>query len=91
MVDAHDDDAVRCEYNDWAPSYDADHQDFGGTLLTHFVGMFCRHVPRDVTPILDAGAGTGRLGETLSLHGYGGIVCIDLSQGMLDVAKAKPG
>lgn len=91
LVDAEDPDAVRHEYDNWAPSYDADHLGFGSRLLTRFVGMFCRHVPRDAAPILDAGAGTGRMGSTLSAHGYDNFVGIDLSQGMLDIAKNKPG
>ena len=41
--------------------------------------------------IVDIGAGTGRLGETLFLHGYDNFVGIDLSPGMLDVAARKPG
>ncbi|NNE79337.1 MAG: class I SAM-dependent methyltransferase [Silicimonas sp.] len=91
IVDAKDGKNVQQAYDDWAPSYDADHASFGGPLLTHFVGMFCRHVTHDVTPILDAGAGTGRMGETLTRHGYGGFVAVDLSPGMLDVARTKPG
>ena len=91
IVKAGGGDEVQREYDDWAPSYDADHLGFGGVLLTHFIGMFCRHVPREAAPILDAGAGTGRMGETLAMHGYGGIVGIDLSPGMLEVARTKPG
>ena len=91
MIDARSEGEVREGYDAWAGQYDADHASFGLLLLTHFVGLFCRHVPPGSGPILDAGAGTGRLGETLFLHGYDGFVGIDLSPGMLEVAAAKPG
>ena len=40
-------------------------------------------------PILDAGVGTGILGESLQLLGYDDVMGIDLSQGMLDIAAQK--
>ena len=91
VIDARNETEVRAGYDAWAEKYDDDHVNFGLLLLAHFVGMFCRHVAPGTTPILDAGAGTGRLGETLSLHGYDGFVAIDLSPGMLEVAAGKPG
>ena len=91
VMGARNEAEVRDGYDAWASKYDADHVNFGLLLLTHFVGLFCRHVPTDAAPILDAGAGTGRLGEVLSLHGYGNFVGIDLSSGMLEVAAKKPG
>ena len=39
--------------------------------------------------ILDAGAGTGQLGVALHDAGYAGIEAMDLSAGMLAVARAK--
>ena len=91
VIEARDESEVRAGYDAWATHYDTDHANFGLLLLTHFVGVFCRHVTPGTVPILDAGAGTGRLGETLSLHGYDDFVGIDLSPGMLEVAASKPG
>lgn len=91
VIEARDEAEVRDGYDAWADQYDADHVNFGLLLLTHFVGVFCRHVDPGTAPILDAGAGTGRLGETLSMHGYSDFVGIDLSPGMLEVAASKPG
>lgn len=91
VIAARDEAEVRAGYDAWATDYDADHVNFGLLLLAHFIGVFCRHVKPGMAPILDAGAGTGRLGETLSLHGYGDFVGIDLSPGMLEVAARKPG
>ena len=91
VMQANDENEVREGYDAWAEDYDSDHVNFGLLLLTHFVGMFCRHVKPDAAPILDAGAGTGRLGEVLSLQGYDNFVGIDLSPGMLEIAAGKPG
>lgn len=91
VIEARNEREVRDGYDAWAAQYDADHVNFGLLLLAHFVGVFCRHVAPGTAPILDAGAGTGRLGETLFLHGYDDFVGIDLSPGMLEIAAAKPG
>ena len=90
VIDARDESEVRDGYDAWAGQYDADHVSFGLLLLAHFIGVFCRHVAPGNGPILDAGAGTGRLGEILFLHGYDDFVGIDLSPGMLAIAAAKP-
>ena len=76
-------------YDRWAENYDDDHANFGWPLLVHFVALFCRHVPLDASPILDAGAGTGRVAQYLVPHGYRGLVGIDLSGQMLEVARRK--
>ena len=90
VIEAQTEDEVRDGYDAWAQQYDADHASFGLLLLAQFMGLFCRHVTRGVGPILDAGAGTGRLGEALSLQGYDHFVGIDLSPGMLAIASNKP-
>ncbi len=91
VIEARNEDEVRTGYDAWAEKYDDDHVNFGLLLLAHFMGLFCRHIEPGTGPILDAGAGTGRLGEALSPHGYGRFVAIDLSPGMLAVAADKPG
>ena len=76
-------------YDQWAKDYDADlDQDFGWIAPQRVVDFFSKHVPKDAR-ILDAGAGTGLAGEILSSLGYGQIVAMDLSQGMLDEAEKK--
>jgi len=39
--------------------------------------------------ILDAGASTGMVGEVLTKLGYANLVAMDLSQGILEVARQK--
>ena len=50
--------------------------------------MFRRYVPRSAR-VLDAGAGTGLVGESLKRLGYSNIEALDLSLGMLEEARKK--
>ena len=50
-----------------------------------------RHLPTGRGPILDAGCGTGLVGEALSVLGYDPVIGCDLSQGMLDHAARRGG
>ena len=88
-INARDAQALERAYDDWAETYDADHEHFGGALMERFVDLCRRNVPRGAGPILDAGAGTGRLARALRRHGYDDLTGIDLSAGMLEKAKAK--
>ena len=58
------------------------HPSIGAALLA-------RHLPRGAGPVLDAGAGTGLLGDWLRILGYGPLEGLDISQGMLAVARGK--
>lgn len=51
--------------------------------------LLARHRPRGAGPVLDAGAGTGLLGEWLRILGYGPLEGLDISQGKLAVARGK--
>mgnify|MGYP001380797860 CR=1 FL=1 len=76
-------------YDQWAEDYDVDvmqTEEYKGTEVA--AGFFTKCVPRNAR-VLDAGAGTGLMGEALTRLGYSDIVAIDLSQGMLDIAARK--
>jgi SAM-dependent methyltransferase len=76
-------------YDQWAKDYDSDleeEHDYQGPKLT--TEFFTRFVPKTAR-ILDAGAGTGLMGEVLSKLGYTDLVAIDLSKGMLEEAQRK--
>ena len=76
-------------YDGWARSYDADLAlEFGWIGPQRAVETLARYVGRDAT-VLDAGAGTGLVGELLSRLGYTDLVAIDLSPGMLEQAGKK--
>jgi len=76
-------------YDEWAKDYDSylerEHS-YKGPQLT--AGFFTRYVPKTAR-VLDAGAGTGLMGEVLAKLGYSELVAIDLSDGMLEEARNK--
>ena len=76
-------------YDNWAAQYEADLCAMGYRIPAMIAAVFVRHVPADTSPILDAGCGGGIQAEPLTMLGYGPIVGIDLSEGMLDVARSK--
>jgi predicted TPR repeat methyltransferase len=80
---------LRAIYDDWAKRYDEDLLAFGYSYPPAIAGLVGRYVRERDAPILDAGAGTGIVGEILSILGYSRITGIDLSDGMLAVARAK--
>ncbi|HRO10850.1 class I SAM-dependent methyltransferase [Amaricoccus sp.] len=75
-------------YDAWAATYDAEMAALGYRHPTVCLALLARHLP-PTGPILDAGAGTGLLGEWLKIIGYASVEAIDLSPGMLAVAAAK--
>ncbi len=86
---AETDDELAAGYDGWAADYDTDLVSWGYKLPAVVAGLFGRHVDAGEGAVLDAGCGTGMIGETLHLLGYRGLVGIDLSDGMLAVARAK--
>ena len=86
---AETDDELAAGYDGWAADYDADLVSWGYKLPAVVAGLFGRHVDAGEGAVLDAGCGTGMIGETLHLLGYRALVGIDLSDGMLAVARAK--
>ena len=76
-------------YDAWAATYDLDMLTIGYANPAVAVGLVARHVRPGDGRILDAGVGTGILGELLSILGYGDLVGIDTSGGMLAKARAR--
>jgi len=76
-------------YDQWARDYDSDLEgDFEYQAPQRAAELFIRYVPKEAR-ILDAGAGTGLVGEVLAKLGYTDLVAMDLSQGMLEEARQK--
>lgn len=89
VYDAKRPEEVAALYDGWAESYDADMAANGYRHPTICLALIARHVPRGATPLLDAGAGTGLIGEWLSITGYPEVEALDISEGMLRVAAKK--
>ena len=76
-------------YDEWAGEYDRDlREEFHWAAPRTTVALFSKYVAQDAK-ILDAGVGTGLVGECLIDAGYDDLHGIDLSLGMLDVARDK--
>jgi predicted TPR repeat methyltransferase len=76
-------------YDDWATSYDQDMLATGYAHPAVICGLASRYVTDHAAPILDAGVGTGNIGQLLSILGFSNLHGIDMSQGMLAKAKAR--
>ncbi len=76
-------------YDQWAAEYDRDlDEDFAWNAPDNGARVLASLVPADAN-VLDAGAGTGLAGERLAVAGFSNMAAMDISQGMLDVAREK--
>ncbi len=76
-------------YDEWAVQYEQDLCAMGYRIPAVIATVFTRFVEIDTAPILDAGCGGGIQMEPLVMLGYGPITGIDLSEGMLEIARRK--
>ena len=77
-------------YDQWAGLYDEDiNEHFGYTLPERVSEIVANWLPGKAVKLLDAGAGTGLVGQSLSALGFTDLVAIDLSEGMLEEARNK--
>lgn len=76
-------------YDTWAEKYEQDLCGMGYRIPAVMAAVFTRFVPADTNPILDAGCGGGIQAEPLAMIGYQSLIGIDLSNGMLQVARGK--
>jgi ubiquinone/menaquinone biosynthesis C-methylase UbiE len=90
VYSSRDNEELADRYDKWARDYDADLDEKFGWLGPRIaVKTFKRHVPEKGARILDAGAGTGLVGELLSKNHYLNLVAMDLSVSMLEEARKK--
>ena len=89
VYDAKGADEVAALYDGWAGTYDLEMAKAGYRHPAIGLALLSRHLARGPAPILDAGAGTGLIGEWLSIMGYPTVEALDISAGMLDVARKK--
>lgn len=77
------------KYDTWGEEYDKDLEEvFKHSGNQQALEVVVKYVSK-TDKILDAGAGTGILGQMLHQHGYGNLEALDMSQGMLEQARKK--
>ena len=89
VYDAKSPEEIAALYDGWAEGYEGEMARAGYRHPTICLALLARHLPKGAAPILDAGAGTGILGEWLGIAGYPEAEGLDLSEGMLAVAARK--
>ena len=76
-------------YGQMAQNYDDSLQgEWGWTPPEYIADVFSRYVAKD-SRILDAGVGTGLVGEALVTRGYSDLFGIDISKAMMQKAREK--
>ncbi len=89
VYEARDNDDLQQRYDQWGAEYDRDMiQGLGYAGPRETAERFAAYVPKNAK-VLDAGAGTGLVGEELHRLGYTDSAAIDMSDGMLTEARAK--
>jgi len=89
LFSSRDSEELAERYAQWAKDYEAElERDFEWRGPQRTAEFFIKYVPKEAR-ILDAGAGTGLMGEVLVKLGYGDLVAMDLSQAMLEEARKK--
>ena len=89
VYDAQDSRQTEELYDEWAEGYEQDVLGYGYTTPAIITGLLGRHIGTGAGSVLDAGAGTGMMGEVLKPLGYTELSGIDLSENMLDLARKK--
>ena len=89
VVESKDTGELKERYDKWGAGYEKEIIVEGGFLApAKAAEAVAARMPADAK-ILDAGAGTGAVGAELAKRGFKHITGLDMSVGMLEVAKAK--
>jgi SAM-dependent methyltransferase len=70
-------------YDGWSRDYEAHMRNVGYAHPAMVAALLARHLPAGSGPVLDAGAGTGIMGDLLEALGYPELVGFDASSEML--------
>jgi SAM-dependent methyltransferase len=89
IYSSRDNEELAERYDQWAKDYDADlNEEFGWLGPQRAVDFLIKYISKNAA-VLDAGAGTGLVGELLARQGYSNLTAMDLSKGMLEEAAKK--
>ncbi|WP_375500135.1 class I SAM-dependent DNA methyltransferase [uncultured Nostoc sp.] len=89
ICDSKTTEELRSKYNNWANTYDTDVKEHWYFMPINTALILANLLLKKDAAILDAGAGTGLVGEALAQLGYTNITAADLSEEMLMVAQKK--
>ncbi|MGB5636635.1 MAG: class I SAM-dependent methyltransferase [Waterburya sp.] len=89
IYDTKDHQSLANKYDAWSHLYDAELNEPYRISPIQSARTLAQVLTDKQASILDAGAGTGMVGEALAELGYSNITAVDLSSQMLEVAKAK--
>ena len=89
ICDSKSIDDLRRKYNTWASTYDTDVEKDWEFMPGNIARTLSQLLPQKESVILDAGAGTGLVGEALAQKEYSNITAVDLSEKMLAIAKER--
>ncbi|WP_120499387.1 class I SAM-dependent methyltransferase [Roseovarius sp. EL26] len=80
---------MRRRYDLWAQDYDSDVGSYDDYLVPWEATKVAAQVLDKNMLIMDAGAGTGLVGQTLKEAGFQRLIAVDYSEGMLEIARQK--
>ncbi|MEE9399257.1 MAG: class I SAM-dependent methyltransferase [Dehalococcoidales bacterium] len=89
VFSSRDNQELAQRYEQWAKGYDGElERDYEWRGPQRAAEFFVKYISKKAQ-VLDAGAGTGLMGEVLFKLGYANLVAMDLSQAMLEEARGK--
>ena len=89
ICDSQNTEELKNKYDSWANNYDADVGEDWSFMPVAIAQTVSKLLSNKNVAILDAGAGTGLVGEALAKQGYTNLTAVDLSEEMLNIAKKK--
>ena len=89
ICDTQNTEELKNKYDNWANTYDADVREDWSFMPLNIARTLSKLLENKNSAILDAGAGTGLVGEALAQSGYTNLTAVDLSEKMLARAKEK--
>ena len=89
IYSSKDNEELAERYDEWAKEYDKELEEDYGWQIPRLMADTLTHYTPQSGRILDAGAGTGLVGQFLGALGYGNLVAMDLSKEMLNKAREK--
>ncbi len=89
ICDSQSTEELKNKYDSWANTYDADVGEDWSFMPVNIARTLSKLLNNKNAAILDAGAGTGLVGQALAQQGYTNLTAVDLSENMLAIAKER--